>query len=898
MSITSYAQNFEDVMLWRALGHIENGDFIDIGAQDPIVDSVSLAFCERGWRGVHVEPTPYYAELLRQQRPGDVVIQAAVGSDSAVLQFFEIPHSGISTADAGIAALHRERGFDVHEIVVPCVTLASVFEASKGKEIHWLKIDVEGLERQVLSSWGTSTARPWIVVVESTLPMTQTETHESWEAILCSYGYIPVYFDGLNRFYLSEAHPEIQDSFRAPPNVFDRFSLSGTSSASFHQLMEQRRKENVAEVLVQVERQKQSTDSEIAHLNTSLASLQVTLAEQDQRWAKRELEIDAQMLTLERQAVEERNRLAQSYIEQEREVHRQHVDRENALSQRLQAGHEELRHLREDRTRREEVLSERAGQIQERLENLLRELAQREKEFAAQLLTIQRQAVEETADITRSYHEQDRALRRRHAEREQILNSRLEAEQRALQRLEQARAQQEREYVEKCDQSRHVIEGLLRGQIERERQVVAQLVEIHERTTQEREALVRNHSEQELALRHQQAEREQALITQHQAVQTDARQQRELQAKRHDAELSAVVDRHDRLINAYAVLEEQLKTEILAEQKNNLLLRETLERVQASLDATQASIIWRMTAPLRKLALFGAATKSLDLPHATDDRPWQAAQQSPALRFRGVVSEDFASVVLDQVVSSTAQKEMGEDLSPNENNPSIPESIATEVRNASIGSIMLPSTQVANTVNPAAAQTLGELLAHHDQQFIVCAYRTLLGRFPDPVGMTYYLKRLRAGISKLQLLKQLRTSTEGRARAVQLNGLDTAIRRYQRGNIPLIGWIFRALNDAEGSGAVECELRAIENRLHLVSDESNHRFTQLDATLAGLRDLILQQTQLIVTSMANADSTVLVALNSSPARVPEPVGLARLLPSAKEIYFQLKEAANRAGEQV
>ena len=35
MSMISYAQNFEDVMLWRALGHIDNGFYIDVGANDP-----------------------------------------------------------------------------------------------------------------------------------------------------------------------------------------------------------------------------------------------------------------------------------------------------------------------------------------------------------------------------------------------------------------------------------------------------------------------------------------------------------------------------------------------------------------------------------------------------------------------------------------------------------------------------------------------------------------------------------------------------------------------------------------------------------------------------------------------------------------------------------------------
>lgn len=216
MSITSYAQNFEDVMLWRALGHIERGLYIDIGAQDPIIDSVSLAFHEHGWQGIHVEPTAHYAELLRQHRPGETVIQAAVGQESAVLQFFEIPDTGISTADAAIAAQHRERGFNVQVTTVPSIPLAAIFKTCAEQEIHWLKIDVEGFEQQVLSSWGTSAARPWIVVVESTLPLTQIETHQSWESILTGHGYTSAYFDGLNRYYVSDAHPELKAAFASP----------------------------------------------------------------------------------------------------------------------------------------------------------------------------------------------------------------------------------------------------------------------------------------------------------------------------------------------------------------------------------------------------------------------------------------------------------------------------------------------------------------------------------------------------------------------------------------------------------------------------------------------------------------------------------------------------------
>ena len=78
MTFVSYAQNFEDVMLWRALKRFTPGRYVDIGAQDPVVDSVSKAFHDAGWRGVHVEPSPFYAAALRQAFPEDNVIEAAV----------------------------------------------------------------------------------------------------------------------------------------------------------------------------------------------------------------------------------------------------------------------------------------------------------------------------------------------------------------------------------------------------------------------------------------------------------------------------------------------------------------------------------------------------------------------------------------------------------------------------------------------------------------------------------------------------------------------------------------------------------------------------------------------------------------------------------------------------
>ncbi|EKT4439629.1 TPA: FkbM family methyltransferase [Stenotrophomonas maltophilia] len=227
--LISYAQNFEDVILWRVLGHIKGGRYIDVGAQSPDIDSVSLAFYERGWRGIHVEPTQHYSDLLRARRPDEQVLQVAVTDAPGELRFFDVADTGLSTLDEQIAQEHRDAGFNVSEVRVPAVTLDSVFEMAGPGEIHWLKIDVEGAEREVIAGWNGS-RRPWVLVIEGTRPQSPELNHHQWDPTVLAKGYSYVYFDGLNRFYVSDAHPELAAVLTCGPNVFDDFVLAPQSA--------------------------------------------------------------------------------------------------------------------------------------------------------------------------------------------------------------------------------------------------------------------------------------------------------------------------------------------------------------------------------------------------------------------------------------------------------------------------------------------------------------------------------------------------------------------------------------------------------------------------------------------------------------------------------------------
>jgi len=218
----SYAQNYEDVILWRGLKHVKGGCYIDIGAWDPVVDSVSMFFYTQGWRGIHAEPNPSYANKLREARPDEEVIEAAIGESTSPTTLFVIEDTGLTTSSKTFCDQHKQKGFTSETIKVPTRTLASIFDEVGEKEIHWLKIDAEGMEENVIRSWGNNPARPWIVVVESTLPSTDIEVSYGLNE-LTALGYTNVYFDALNKFYVHKLHPELLSSFKYGPSIFDDF---------------------------------------------------------------------------------------------------------------------------------------------------------------------------------------------------------------------------------------------------------------------------------------------------------------------------------------------------------------------------------------------------------------------------------------------------------------------------------------------------------------------------------------------------------------------------------------------------------------------------------------------------------------------------------------------------
>lgn len=225
MSIISYAQNREDVLLHRVLKATKRGFYIDVGANDPVTYSVTKLFYELGWSGVNIEPSTEHYKRLISDRPRDTNLNLGLSNQSQILTFFEFadPYSGYSTFDEAEAKQRAAEGHTYEERKVETRTLAKVCEEFAPGAIDFISIDVEGHEREVLEGADWKRFRPRIVVVEATKPTTPIPNHDGWEQLLLDADYVFASFDGLNRYYVPKENAEDLALLQTPVNIFDDY---------------------------------------------------------------------------------------------------------------------------------------------------------------------------------------------------------------------------------------------------------------------------------------------------------------------------------------------------------------------------------------------------------------------------------------------------------------------------------------------------------------------------------------------------------------------------------------------------------------------------------------------------------------------------------------------------
>lgn len=196
-----YSQNREDLILEAFFPDIDKGFYLDVGANDPLIDSVTKLFYEKGWHGINIEPIKRHYDALQAQRPRDINLNFGVGKKNDSLTFYEYTDGdGLSTFSSKIAAEYDQIDKAIYKnaqkYTVEIKTVREILADHKVEHIHFMKVDVEGFEYNVLAGNDWDRFRPEVICIES------NHIVEDWRGFLKDHNYKMVFFDGLNEYYV------------------------------------------------------------------------------------------------------------------------------------------------------------------------------------------------------------------------------------------------------------------------------------------------------------------------------------------------------------------------------------------------------------------------------------------------------------------------------------------------------------------------------------------------------------------------------------------------------------------------------------------------------------------------------------------------------------------------
>jgi FkbM family methyltransferase len=183
--------------------NLMKGKFVDVGANDGEIGSMTYDLEKNGWTGILIEPNPILVENLKKIRTSPVY-PFAISSVEGDLPFYIVEGPGNSH---GLSRFNYTQEFEDHvkqiggavtKTIVPVRKISSIMkEASNLESVDLLKIDVEGHELEVLKSFDFKKYRPRLIVTEDNFK----DSDKSVRLFLKANGYNVIARDRINYWF-------------------------------------------------------------------------------------------------------------------------------------------------------------------------------------------------------------------------------------------------------------------------------------------------------------------------------------------------------------------------------------------------------------------------------------------------------------------------------------------------------------------------------------------------------------------------------------------------------------------------------------------------------------------------------------------------------------------------
>ena len=169
----SYSQTGEDIIidyLFNSL-KISQPTYLEIGTNQPKVCNNTYGFYKKGCKGVCIEPDVEMVKVIKQQRPGDTILNIGIGvSDEASADFYLFPGlmNGWSTFSKEEADIRKnDSGLNYRTMPVPLKNINTIMKDYFNPHPNFISLDVEGLDLEILQSIDFEKFKPEVICVET-----------------------------------------------------------------------------------------------------------------------------------------------------------------------------------------------------------------------------------------------------------------------------------------------------------------------------------------------------------------------------------------------------------------------------------------------------------------------------------------------------------------------------------------------------------------------------------------------------------------------------------------------------------------------------------------------------------------------------------------------------------
>jgi len=159
----TYSQHGEDLFVIEFFEskRLNKIDYVDVGANHPSDISNTYKLYRNGNRGIVIEPNQELIELHKKYRPNDIHLAVGCGESDEILEFNYSKTPVLSSFDKTVLNNYWKSEY------LPVYKLDTIIDSIKVEKIHFLNVDVEGLDFEVLKGASSTLKKTYLVCVEA-----------------------------------------------------------------------------------------------------------------------------------------------------------------------------------------------------------------------------------------------------------------------------------------------------------------------------------------------------------------------------------------------------------------------------------------------------------------------------------------------------------------------------------------------------------------------------------------------------------------------------------------------------------------------------------------------------------------------------------------------------------